>query len=73
MSVIPQSALALFVTRVAANHEKLPVPAHQLAILTDSFDARSHLHAATPKRSRPMPFLRKLPFYKNVPRVARVK
>jgi hypothetical protein len=41
--------LALLVTRVAANHEKFPVPSHQLTVLTDSFNARTHLHAGTPE------------------------
>jgi hypothetical protein len=49
MSVTPRSALALLVTRVAANHEKFPVPSHQLTVFTDSFDARTHLHANTPE------------------------
>src|SRR5665213_1332195 len=73
MSVTPRSALALLVTRVAANHEKFPVPSHQLTVFTDSFNARTHLHATTPERPRPMPFSRKLPFYKIGRRAARGK
>jgi hypothetical protein len=49
MSDTPRSALALLVTRVAANHEKFPVPSHQLTVFTDSFNARTHLHANTPE------------------------
>jgi hypothetical protein len=48
MVVIPRSALALFVTRVGANDEQPPVPSHQLTVLTNSLDARSHLHGPTP-------------------------
>jgi hypothetical protein len=74
MSLTPRLALALLVTRVAANHEKLPVPAHQLAVFTDPFDARSHFHAATPEAlSARYPFSRKLPFYKTLCREAREK
>src|SRR5262245_38714612 len=38
------SALALLVTRVLADHQQLPVAPDQLALLTDSFDAGTHLH-----------------------------
>ncbi len=36
-------------TRVGANDEKFPVPSHQLTVFTDSFNARTHLHANTPE------------------------
>jgi hypothetical protein len=38
------SALALFVAGVGANHIDLALAAHDLAIFTDSLDARSHFH-----------------------------
>jgi hypothetical protein len=43
-----QSALALLVTRIGANDEKLAVTPHELAVLTNAFDAGSHLHRRTP-------------------------
>src|SRR6185437_7699590 len=44
----PRLALALFVSWIAANHEKLAVPAHELAILTDAFHTRPNLHRQLP-------------------------
>ena len=41
-------ALALLVTRVAADYVDPPFAADNLAILADAFDARSHLHRPTP-------------------------
>jgi hypothetical protein len=42
------SALALFVSWIAANYEKLAVPPHELAVLTDAFHARPNLHRQLP-------------------------
>jgi hypothetical protein len=40
----PCSALTLFVAGVGANHIDLALAAHDLAIFTNSLDARSHFH-----------------------------
>jgi hypothetical protein len=37
-------SLALLVTRVVANHVQFAVPLDQLAVFTNTFDTRAHLH-----------------------------
>jgi hypothetical protein len=40
----PSSALTLLVAGIGANHIDLALAAYDLAIFTDSLDARSHFH-----------------------------
>src|SRR5262249_53329673 len=47
---LPLLALALLVTGVGADDQHLAVPPHNLAVLTDPFHTRSHLHRWTPTR-----------------------
>src|SRR5215813_344357 len=47
---LPLLALALLVTGVSADDKHLAVPPHNLAVLTDPFHTRSHLHRWTPTR-----------------------
>jgi hypothetical protein len=42
--LVDLSALALLVSGVAADHQQLAMPAHQLAVLTDALDTRTYLH-----------------------------
>jgi hypothetical protein len=51
MSEFPRSALALFMARVATNHDQPAVTPHDLAVLADAFHAGSHLHGPTSGRS----------------------
>src|SRR5262245_25534849 len=48
MAHLVLSALALLVPGVAANDQQLAVPAYQLAVLADPFDARPNLHDFAP-------------------------
>jgi hypothetical protein len=41
-------ALTLFMARVGADDQQFAVSPHQLAVFTNSFDTRSHLHGRTP-------------------------
>jgi len=44
MDDLAPSALSLFVARIAANHIKLSVPAHQLAVFANTLYTGSNLH-----------------------------
>lgn len=48
--------LALFVTRVATNHQQAALSPYQLTILTDALDAGPNLHDSTPGRNNDLNF-----------------
>jgi hypothetical protein len=45
---VPQLSLTLFMARIGTDDQQLTVPAHQLAILANALNARSHFHDPPP-------------------------
>jgi hypothetical protein len=74
----PCSALTLFVAGIGANHVDLALAAHDLAIFTNSLDARSHFHGFSIAlndsivRSPGVIVIRKIDSFRPMPNLANI-